>query len=475
MTQFLGIDIGTTFVKGAVLDLDALQLRHIRRAPAPAQLPGLPQRHHELDPAAITAAIGEMIEALLPLAPRCAGIVLSTQMHSVVLVDQAGAPLTNVITWLDQRVLESHSSGGTYFEALAARLGPETRLALGNELRPGLPIATLFWLAERGELPPGSTPLTLADLALMQLCAAPPGIEATNAAAAGAFDVVREAWHPAALAATRLDTLSWPPIAPLTKPAGAYRSGGRSIPCYRPVGDAQCALAGAGLIAGELSINIATGSQVSVLRPAPLLGDFQTRPFFDGLALTTISGVPAGRALNVLVGLLSELAAAHGTPVAQPWPYLIQAAEAAPDSELRVQLGFFGGAEGEAGLIEGIREGNLTAGGLLRAAFRQMAASYEEAALRLMPDRTWRQLVLSGGLAHQSRLLRDLIATRLAAPVRLAPAEDALRGLLALALACAQRVPTMTEAVAAVRERHEQAQQKPDSLTLPAQPGDPAD
>lgn len=452
MTLFLGIDVGTTFLKGAVLDLNGLSVQQIRRTPAPAPIAGLPPRHHELDPAAVTEALRELIEELLPLAPECAGIVLCTQMHSVLLVDEAGAPLTGVATWLDQRVLDEHPAGGSYFDQLAARLGPELRLALGNELRPGLPIGTLFWLAERGELPPGAIPLTLADFALTQLCGAPPGVEATNAAATGALDLLGGSWHGAAIAAAGLDRLRWPPLTPFNEPAGAYRSGGRSIPCYRPVGDAQCALVGAGLAADELSINISTGSQVSLLRPAPLLGDFQTRPFFDGRALTTISGIPAGRALNVLVGLLCELAAAHGTPVADPWPYLLRAAEAAPDSELRVRLDFFG-AQSAAGAIEGIGEENLTAGGLFRAAFRQMAASYDEAARRLLPERSWRRLVLSGGLAHQSRLLRELIAERFQTPMRLAPTEDTLSGLLALALVCAGRAASVAEAATMVSVR----------------------
>jgi sugar (pentulose or hexulose) kinase len=456
MAQFLGIDFGTTFLKGAVLDLDARRIEQIRRAPAPAGLPGLPAGRHELEPAAVTAAVREMVEALLPHAPRCEGIVFCTQMHSVVLVDGSGAPLTNVVTWLDQRALEPRPGGGSYLEALAARVDERARLELGNELRPGLPITTLFWLAERGELPRGATPLTLADHALAQLCGAPAGVEETNAAASGALEIGRGAWHAAALDAAGLGGLAMPPVTPLAAPAGTYRSGGRAIVCYRPVGDAQCALAGAGLRPGALSINIATGSQVSVLRETALLGDFQTRPFFDGRALTTISGIAAGRALNVLVRLLGELAAASGAPVAEPWPYLLRAAEAAADSELRVKLGFFGGAEGEEGAIEGIREDNLTAGGLFRAAFRQMAASYEQAALRLLPDRGWQQVVLSGGLAHQSRLLRELIAARLAAPIRLAPTEDTLSGLLALALYCAGRAQDMAGAAALVAEAHGQ-------------------
>ena len=456
MTQLLGLDLGSTFVKGAVLDLDALQVAQIRRTPTPAPLAALPHHQHELAPTALTATVRELIEELLPFAPRCAGIVLCTQMHSVVLVNDVGTPLTNIITWLDQRALEPHPAGGTYLDLLAARLGPETRLALGNELRPGLPLATLFWFVERGELPPNAIPLTLADLVLLQLCGAAPGVEVTNAAATGALDIMRGAWHTTALAAAGLDQLAWPPITPFTEPVGMYHSGGRIIPCYRAVGDAQCALVGANLLPGELSINIATGSQVSVLHSAPQFGNFQTRPFFDGQALSTISGIPAGRALNVLVGLLSELAIAQGAADVAPWPYLLRAAAAAPDSELRVRLGFFSGAEGALGAIEGIREGNLTAGGLFRAALRQMAASYETAALRLLPDRTWQQVVLSGGLAHQAPLLRELIGERLPTPSRLTPKEDTLSGLLALALVCAGRATKVAEAATIVREQHEQ-------------------
>lgn len=55
-------------------------------------------------------------------------------------------------------------------------------------------------------------------------------------------------------------------------------------------------------------------------------------------------------------------------------------------------------------------------------ALHPLAASYEETAQRLLPERSWRRVVLSGGLAHQSRLLRDMIASRLAALVPGTPA-----------------------------------------------------
>lgn len=452
---FLGIDLGTTFIKGAVLDLEQLRLDHIQRVPFPAPLTDLPAKHYEVSPEAVVAAFQEAIQALLPYAPACQGIVLSTQMHSVLLVNQAGEVLSQAITWLDQRVLEPHPSGaGTYFDVLCERLGPQVREELGNELRPGLPIASLFWLSEQpdAERLKGAIPLTMADFVLMRLTGAAPGVDLTNAAATGALDVRHGTWHQEALRRLVLDQLAWPQIEPLTKPAGIYHIDGQAIPCYRAVGDAQCSLIGAGLAEGELSINISTGSQVSLLRAQPGQGGIQTRPFFDQQFLTTLVGLPAGRALNLLVALLTELANANNTPIDNPWDYLLKAAEAAPDSDLRINLSFFGAGGQAHGSIEHINEANLNAGGLFRAAFRQMAENYYGAALRLAPTQDWKRLVLTGGLARQSALLRECIAQRFGSEYRLGPAEDALTGLLTLALVCAAKADTVADAAVRVQQ-----------------------
>jgi len=38
-SSFIAVDLGTTFIKGAVLDLDALRLTHIQRVPSPHRFP----------------------------------------------------------------------------------------------------------------------------------------------------------------------------------------------------------------------------------------------------------------------------------------------------------------------------------------------------------------------------------------------------------------------------------------------------
>ncbi len=436
---FLGIDLGTTFIKGAVLDLDQLRLGHIQRVPFPAPLSGLPANQYEVSPEAVVAAFQQTIQPCCHTPQTARGLFYLPRCTALLLVNQAGELLEPSCDVAGSAGTEPHPSGGTCFEVLSDRLGPQLREELGNELRPGLPIGTLFWEREQHDADRlrKAIPLTMADFVLMRLAGAAPGIDRTNAAATGALDVRHGNWHHEALTRLGLDRLAWPAIEPLTKPAGVYHIDGQAIPCYRAVGDAQCSLIGAGLTGGELSINIATGSQVSLLREQPARGSIQTRPFFDQRFLTTLVGLPAGRALNLLVALLTELASAAQMPIADPWDYLLKAAAAAPDSDLRINLAFFAGAEQAHGAIEHINEGNLSAGGLFRAAFRQMAENYYVAA---WSSRSHEGLATPGTDRRPGPpigLLRDFIAQRFGCDYRLGPAEDALTGLLTLALVCA--------------------------------------
>src|SRR5215212_7000917 len=101
----IALDLGTTFIKGAVLDLDNLRLHHIQRLPFPDPLPNLPPLFYEVDPGQLIATIRALINDLLIHAPDCEGIVMCTQMHGLVLCTSSGEAISNVITWQDQRIL----------------------------------------------------------------------------------------------------------------------------------------------------------------------------------------------------------------------------------------------------------------------------------------------------------------------------------------------------------------------------------
>ncbi len=67
----IGIDLGTTSIKGAVLNLDTRALEHVTRQPFPDRVPGLPRLHYEVDPQAVVDATRDVLEALLAHAPDC--------------------------------------------------------------------------------------------------------------------------------------------------------------------------------------------------------------------------------------------------------------------------------------------------------------------------------------------------------------------------------------------------------------------
>ena len=417
MPDAIGIDIGSSFIKAARIDLDRLELRRTCRAPFPEFLGGLPPLYCEADPAAVLAAVEDVLALLGEGERGCEGLVLCGQMHGFVLVNPHGEAVSNYISWLDQRVSR------TEFDALCALVTEADRAALGYEFRPSIALPLLWWLGRRGALPAGATPVSIADFVAARLCGEPPVMDPTQAAAFGALRLDALDWHAEVIGKVGLDGLRWPPV----RPSGAVVGKWRGAPCHASVGDQQCALAGALLGADELSVNIGTGSQVAMLAAAPASPGHQVRPYFDGAWLGTITHIPGGRALSALIGLLTELG---GGAEADAWRYIERAVERTPATDLRAGVAFFPGACGERGFLENLHEGNLGVGHVFRAVFESMAANYATCARRLDNARAAERLVL----------LREHTAAALGLPYRLSPhPEDTLFGLMVLALAFGSR------------------------------------
>jgi sugar (pentulose or hexulose) kinase len=446
--SFIGIDLGTSFIKGAVLDLEARQLKHIHRLPFPHQLHGSNPLFCEFNPDEIVSVFQNLLATLFAAAPDCTGIVMCTQMHGMVLMNEAGKILSPCLTWRDQRATMPHPSGeGTYFEVMTGRIGCEQRAQLGNELRPGTPSSFLFWMAEQGKLKSGLIPVTIPDFVLSVLTGSKPSVESTNGMAYGLLNLETMDWHHEVIEALGLSQLRWPTVRKHGEIVGHLKLSARSVPCYAPVGDYQCALLGALLNMDELSLNVSTGSQVSRLTEDLELGDYQSRPFFDGKFLNTFTHIPAGRALDVLVDLVSEVTRRQQVELQDPWSYIGQEALKLDDTDLQVDLNFFSSPFGERGTISNIRQDNLTVGHLFRAAFNNMTDRYYNCAQRIWPERAWQRLVFSGGLIGKLEALRQVIQKRFQSEYRMAPfAEDTLTGLLIMALAFSGNAASIDEA-----------------------------
>lgn len=464
---FIALDIGTTFVKGALLDMQSHTLLHVQRMPFPSASAKLPPHFFEVAPTALVTSVRHLLEKLLSVAPDCQGIVTSTQMHSLVLTDLDHRPLTNVITWRDQRALSPHPSGrGSFYDHLLERLAPEEQTELGGGLRAGLPVGALFWMAESNRLPrQQSIPLTLSEFVFTQICKTlqTPGVDPTNAAAYGTFNLQTGNWHEGVLEKLGLHTLRWPDIASFHSITGYLEHKEQQIPCYGSVGDHQCALAGAFVQPNELSLNVATGSQVSFITPRLSLGNYETRPYFDGQFLNTVVKLPAGRSLSLLVELLSELANLAGYTLNDPWKLIEEAVARTPQSDLQIDLSFYDSAEGRAGSITNVREDNLSVGHVFRTAFDTMADNYHRYAAQIAgEDGVWDRIVFSGGLVTKMDALRQAIIDRFGCDYRLCKQdEDALFGLLTLAMTISREASSVTDA-ATILVREENASSESD-------------
>lgn len=431
--SFIGIDLGATYIKGAWLNPSNGQLSCIIREPFPQFLRNLESGRREVSIKAILSSITALIEKLFAAQSRkCAGIFICGQMHGFILRNFDGSKTSNFISWQDYRCLEKNSSGFSYFDLAKKRLGSLLFSHLGNEFRPGLPITTLYAILCKEGISKGLMPLSLMDFVASVLTGATPQTHLTNAAAHGFFDFNRCDWSHEALKILGLETLELPKIQDDVIPVGRFKYGTSDIPVFLPIGDQQAALLGASLEIGELSINVATGSQVSSITDNQSQGQWQLRPYLNGKWLRTITHLPAGRALNRLVHLCSELAADQGTPIRDPWSQISRLTEAALPQALKADLSFFPTAYGDQGAFTHILEDEINVGSFFRAAFRAMAENYKKSAHSVSPE-GWSQVVFSGGLVQKLPILQTEILSRLGKSFRVTEnSEDALAGLLEL-------------------------------------------
>lgn len=407
----LGLDIGSTYIKAGWLD--GGRAREVQRLPMPAFV-DTSGTARELDPAVVLETVYEILDYY----SDAESIWIAGQMSCFTFVDRDGNALVPIISWQDERVND--------VQPLAYRLGPDLVRALGNELRPGLPIATLGLVS----VIPTDIRQSGYFTSLMGFVAGSligtwaHATHVSDAAASGMWDLVAGAWNSDAVAEAGLRVDQMPAGTWSCVPLGRTARGAL---VHAPVGDQQASLIGAGLRLGALSVNIATGGQASVLtttcRHAP---GVQLRPYVNGDYLRTVTHLPAGRALTTVIRLLN-----HGEVSESAWKWAADAY--IPDqADLNVNLprwdmSFFSPDGGSLCVLTG----ETTADECMTAAINHVAEGFVAAAHRLGPSES---LIFSGGLAKKLKPLRHAIAGALNLPTEVHEGDDAaLDGLAQLA------------------------------------------
>jgi sugar (pentulose or hexulose) kinase len=282
MDLLLGIDVGTTACKAAVVTTDGHEVAHAQR-PTPWRPVPTGAEIHARELAEVAA---ETAVAAVSAGPS--GTVLGVGVCSIgetgVMLDDRGEPLAPGIAWHDTR-------GGAEAARMATDLGAETFVR-----RCGLPVAA-SWTApklealrrEHPELARGRRWLSVAEWVVAWL-GGDEVAEPSLASRTGLLDVTEGAWWPEALERLGLRPEVMPPLLPAGGDAGRVHGVTALEGAVLTVGghDHPCATVGAGAThPGDVLDSCGTAEAIVATRSAPVAP--------DAIASAVARGVTVGR------------------------------------------------------------------------------------------------------------------------------------------------------------------------------------
>lgn len=99
---FLGVDVGTTAIKGGLFTIEGRAIAHARRPyPTARPAPGVVEQNPRDWVHGVTVVMDELLSG--GLAERVAAVGLCSQVNTDVFVDAAGEPVAPAISWQDNR------------------------------------------------------------------------------------------------------------------------------------------------------------------------------------------------------------------------------------------------------------------------------------------------------------------------------------------------------------------------------------
>lgn len=449
--SYIAIDAGSSYIKLATLNPEESSVKNVRIALMPEPLASVHPLRREWSMELLYRLITTMLEEQLQnCGGECQGIWISTQMHGFVLTDELGHAITPYVNWQDERGLEPTDKPGiNAMTALMERIGDEAWLRTGLWKKSGIAAVSLYHMLHSGD---GSSavqamrrPVKFCTLGgyLVQRLTGQHASHLTNAVPTGLVDLAEQRWDESILAAVGCGNMIMPRIEAGCAAVGEYDSKYGEIPVFPDIGDHQAAFLGS--LAdpdGEIVMNIGTAGWISRAVPASVPGEWETRPYFEGRYLATITKLPGGRNLAVLTDFIASVGKSvfkRELPADELWELLLGEAEKSGiggKESLRSEVGYWGPQTGASqGAIWNISGSNLSAGGIFLSAMDEIARIYSERLRPLASGGNIRRIIGTGGALMKNRYLRKEIESRISLEIVPAPMRnEVFLGLLRLAL-----------------------------------------
>jgi xylulokinase len=274
--SLLGIDLGTSSVKAALVDAATGQLFAIASEEYPIHTPQ--PGFAEQEPFDYWRAVVRAVQQVLKASPaQVAAVGLTGQMHGTVLLDPLGKPLRPAIIWPDARTVDEP-------QRLLERV-PEWAQIAGTNPAAGFQCTTLAWLHQHDPYTLSETAVVLLPKDYVRLClTGRAATDVSDAAGTGLMDVRRAAWSEALLGAVGVSPSQMPPIleshtvaGELTAEAAEALGLPKGLPVVAGCADQPAQALGSGLVRpGVGSVTIGTGGQVFI--PYRPRADLKTDP-----------------------------------------------------------------------------------------------------------------------------------------------------------------------------------------------------
>ena len=433
--KIIALDIGSSFLKSAVLDTEANTLVHKTRTPTPARLANEDAACFELDADLLYQGVIGLVDDQIEKEPEVKGILFSTQMHGFVLT-RGETAITPYVSWQDTRA-ERPKLGGSDLEKLQGLLGQEAISSMGTRYKAGIAACSLYSYLKDHTLDLSDAMFhTLGSYLIYRMSGGKRhACHLTSAASTGFANAPKRCWNQRTIDMVGAGALSFPEIVCETEPLGDYRG----VPLFADIGDHQASVYGSvdqiENIATSVVITLGTGGILCAPVKGYVKADMEVRPFFEGSSLMTITRQPGGRAMDVVIDFYADiLEKITGQKVDKKdiWKAMWQHVKADTQA-LSVKPDFYIG-QGE-GAIQNIGKDNLTACNLFAATMDGLANAYAAAIAKLRAlNPAIDRIVLCGGKLSKSEEMRKRIEQATGLPTAFSPKEDeALWGLCHIA------------------------------------------
>lgn len=245
-----GIDIGTTTISMAVINLSKHTQIEFYTLPNKYNLSVTNSDFHEQDAEAIYEKSKTLLDNVLNTYPNIKSIGITGQMHGILYIGQDGRSVSPFFTWRDKRA--------------DLTCCDEIYRLTGEKVSPGFGFATHYKNLSDGLVPKDAcTFCNIADYIALRLTEnKTPIIHSSIAASFGMFDIENNCFKTDKLKKANMYSISVPKVTDEFCVFGNYRDAAVSV----AIGDNQASFLGSvENLDDSILINIGTGSQISVV------------------------------------------------------------------------------------------------------------------------------------------------------------------------------------------------------------------